>query len=326
MASIALPAAPTSGKMRPLNIIRDLPNVADLIELCFASTMDADGRNYLDQMREHARDNRFLAWAPRMIDSISLPLSGFVWEEAGQIIGNVSLIPFFKWGKRIYLIANVATHPEQRRRGIARQLTQAAITRAREKRADAIWLHVRSDNPGAIALYHELGFIERARRTQWFARPNQDIPALINPPATIRTRTSPDWNLQRGWLDHCYPPELGWYFQQTWDFLQPGLLGGLLRVLSEDQISQWSVLRDGMLKGVLSVQESYRSTVQAWLACPPHAESATLATLLSHGRHAFSGKRSISLDVPASLGEAAFHAAGFTAQRTLIWMETPGKG
>jgi len=27
--------------MRPLNILRDLPAVADLIEMCFASTMDA---------------------------------------------------------------------------------------------------------------------------------------------------------------------------------------------------------------------------------------------------------------------------------------------
>ena len=59
--------------------------------------------------------------------------------------------------------------PAVDRRGIARELTMAAMQRAREKHAQAIWLHVRDDNPGAIELYRELGFVERTRRTNWQA-------------------------------------------------------------------------------------------------------------------------------------------------------------
>jgi GNAT superfamily N-acetyltransferase len=326
MASIAVPSRQNAGHLRPLNILRDLPAVADLIELCFSSTMDSDGRSYLEQMRQSAHDNRFLNWAPRMIDSVSLPLSGFVWEEEGRIVGNVSLIPFFKWGRRVYLVANVATHPDQRRRGIARQLTQAAMQRAREKRADTIWLHVRDDNPGAIALYREMGFVERARRTQWIARPGGDPPAMVHPLLVIRPRAGQDWQLQRNWLDYCYPPDLNWYFQQSWDFLKPGLLGGFFRLISEENIQQWSIFRDGALKGVMAVQESYRSTAQAWLAFPAHSDTDALTAMLIHARRQFAGRRTISLDVPTSQSEAAFHAAGFTAQRTLMWMEAPGSG
>ena len=49
--------------------------------------------------------------APRMTEIASLPLTGYVWEQDGRIVGNASLIPFRDNGKRIFLIANVATHP-----------------------------------------------------------------------------------------------------------------------------------------------------------------------------------------------------------------------
>jgi len=95
-------AAP--GRMRPLNVLRDLPAVADLIELCFSNTLDPEGRSYIDQMRRNGRDSSFLNWAPRVIESVSLPLSGFVWEDSGRIVGNVSLIPFSKAGRKVFLI------------------------------------------------------------------------------------------------------------------------------------------------------------------------------------------------------------------------------
>src|SRR5512139_298345 len=95
-------------QLRLLNILRDLPSVADLVETCFADTMDADGHRYVQQMRRAGRDNAFLRWAVSAAETASMPLSGYVWEEDGQIIGNVSLIPFRKTSKKNYLIANVA--------------------------------------------------------------------------------------------------------------------------------------------------------------------------------------------------------------------------
>src|SRR5215207_4727936 len=173
MSSITIPVkVKEHPNIRPLNMLRDLPAVADLIELCFSSTMDNEGQRYLTDMRRASHDDSFLNWASHMAETASLPLAGYIWEQDGRIVGNASLIPFRNHGRRIYLIANVATHPDYRRRGIGRALTERVMKQARDKRASAIWLHVRDDNPGAILLYQGLGFQEIARRTTWQATPD----------------------------------------------------------------------------------------------------------------------------------------------------------
>ncbi|RPJ49686.1 MAG: GNAT family N-acetyltransferase, partial [Chloroflexi bacterium] len=116
-----------SSYIRKVNIRQDLLAVADLIELCFANTLDEDGREYLRQLRWTARDMNYLSWLQGAAERISTPLYGFVWEENGQIIGNLSLIPLNRGGRLVYLIANVAVHPDHRRRGIGRLLTQEAL-------------------------------------------------------------------------------------------------------------------------------------------------------------------------------------------------------
>src|SRR5215212_6808227 len=200
MSSISIPVKVNDYPyIRPLNVLRDLPAVADLIELCFSSTMDNDGQRYLSDMRRASRDDSFLSWASHMTETAAMPLMGYVWEQDGRIVGNASLIPFRTKGKRIYLVANVATHPDYRRRGIGRALTERVMKQARDKRASAIWLHVRDDNPGAILLYQGLGFREIARRTTWQATPNS---RLSYPETDIKivSRQPRFWALQQGWL------------------------------------------------------------------------------------------------------------------------------
>ena len=141
MSSITIPVKTKDHPhLRPLNVLRDLAAVADLIELCFSPTMDNDGQRYLSDMRRASRDDSFLRWASRVSETASMPLMGYVWEQDGHIVGNASLIPFRDQGKRVYLIANVATHPDYRRRGIGRALTERVMKQARDKRASAIWL------------------------------------------------------------------------------------------------------------------------------------------------------------------------------------------
>jgi len=323
-ATIAVARAATSGEMRPLNILRDLPAVADLIEVCFAATMDAEGRSYVDQMRRNGRDSSFIGWASKVIDSTSLPLSGFVWEDNGRIVGNVSLIPFFKGGRKIYLIANVATHPDYRRRGIARSLTDAAMNRACEKQAASIWLHVRQENSGAVSLYRELGFEERAVRTNWFASPGTAAPGPGHGRIDIQTRPGQDWSLQRAWLERAYSRELNWYSQQNWDIFQPGLFSSLYRFMTDVSTMQWSAYRAGNLLGVLACQRMYGRADSFWAAFPEQPDAEGLSVLLIYARRMLSNPRGAVLEYPAGLADEAIRAAGFSAQRTLVWMEAPG--
>lgn len=312
--------------MRPLNVLRDLPAVADLIELCFSDTLDPEGRNYIDQMRRNGRDSGFLDWAPRVIESVSLPLSGFVWEDGGRIVGNVSLVPFRSGRRRIFMIANVATHPQYRRRGIARALMEAALLRAREKRADSIWLHVREDNPGAIALYRALGFAERARRTTWYAPPGGLPPETrLAPPVSIRPPSSWDWPQQHRWLESAYPPALDWYFAHKWKALQPGLVHSIYRFLADIDSRQWAAYREGRLGAVLACQRTSGRADMLWLAAPRRPDPELLTELLRHGRRALASRQSLLLEFPAGPADDAIRAAGFIPQRTLVWMEAPGR-
>src|SRR5689334_20109644 len=149
MSSVSIPIKVNDNPhIRPLNVLRDLSAVADLIELCFSSTMDNDAQRYPSDMRRASRSHRFLSWSSTVHDTASVPMMGYVWEENGRIVGNSGLSPFRDRGKRMYLLANVATHPDYRRRGIGRALTERSMSQARSKNASAVWLHVRDDNPG----------------------------------------------------------------------------------------------------------------------------------------------------------------------------------
>jgi len=325
MSTITLPVkANEHPQMRALNVIKDLPAVADLIELCFSTTMDNDGQRYLSELRSASRDNRFLRWADRVSDTASVPLTGYVWEENKKIVGNASLIPFRDHGKRIHLIANVATHPDHRRRGIARLLTLQTIEYARERNTAALWLHVRDDNPGAIKLYEDLGFKEAARRTAWVAPPASTTPQA-DPEIQIVPRHKHFWLMQREWLQRLYPESLGWYHAWNFNPLQPGFWNWLYILFTDFNIRQWAAVRGDRLLAALTWMPHGGRTESLYAAIPAPERgdpltARALTALLRRARRDLSGHSTLSLDFPAGEMIDAIEAAGFAPRRTLIWM------
>ena len=310
--------------MRPISMFRDLPAVADLIELCFAESMDRDGRRYIADMRRASRDNSFLQWASNMTETASLPLTGFVWEENGRIVGNASLIPFRDKGKRIYLIANIAVHPDFRRRGIGRMLTQRAMQYGWDKRSSALWLHVRDDNPGAIKLYADLGFREVARRTNWTANPDSLLP---RPETDIQivTRHARFWPQQREWLRRLHPEALSWYRGFNINTLRPGFLNWLYRMFVDAHIRQWAAVHNDKLLATLAHTSTIGRSDSLIAATPAvnaddEVHSQALAQLLIHARRVVSKHTKLSLEYPGGEMTDIFTLAGFTKRRTLIWM------
>jgi ribosomal protein S18 acetylase RimI-like enzyme len=320
MAAITLPILAEVPQLRPLNILHDLPRVADLIEKCFASTMDSEGRSYLQQMRRAGRDNTFLRWASSAVETASMPLSGYVWEEDGEIIGNVSLIPHRHHHKRIFLIANVAVHPEQRRRGIGRDLTLAAMAHARSRHASETWLHVRDDNPGAIALYAGLGFDEIARRSMWQAKTNRES-GVLHPGYTFRRRNGRDWVRQETWLKRLYPEYLTWYQPMPWMSLRPGFGPSFYRLMMDYTVRHWVIQRGGNVAAYLSWQAFAGQNDRLWAAVPPQSGEEALATLLAQVRSELNWRQSLTLDFPAGEYKGSMEEAGFNIHRTLLWMK-----
>ena len=320
MAAITTSLVAESPQLRPLNVVRDLPAVADLVEKCFADTIDDEGRRYIQQMRRAGQDNSFLRWAALAVDSVSMPLSGYVWEENGSIVGNVSLIPYRHQKQRYYLIANVAVHPDARRRGLGRALTEAAINHARQRRADQIWLHVRDDNPGAIRLYLRLGFQELARRTHWRARPDRSA-TTDGLGVQVVERARLDWHQQEAWLRRLYPDLMTWYQPMPWFSLRPGLLPAFYRFMMDYEVRHWSALLEGASPVVLYWQAMTGQNDRLWAAVPAQGAERALTALLLHARRSLAWRQTLNLDFPAGECAASIQAAGFRPLRTLLWMK-----
>lgn len=320
MGSITIPIKTSDHPhMRPLNVLRDLSAVADLIELCFSPTIDNDGQRYLSDMRRASHDASFLRWASRVTETASLPLMGYVWEQDGRILGNASLIPFRDKGKRIFLIANVATHPDYRRRGIGRALTERVMKQARDKKASAIWLHVRDDNPGAIQLYQDLGFQEVTRRTTWQAEPDH---RLAYPQNDIRVvpRHPRFWPQQQDWLRRLYPDSLSWYHSWNINALRPGLWNWLYLLLVDFNIKQWAAVRNDELLATLTWLPQGGRSESLYAAVKSGSRSEALTSLLIHARRTIMYQFQLTMEYPAGEMIEPISAAGFKPRRTLLWM------
>lgn len=322
MATLAdtLPLMESESNIRFFDAHQDMKQVADLIELCFIDTLDPDGKRYLQQMRFAAENPRYLNWATSTLDWVSLPMNGFVWLTEGHLVGNLSLIPIQNQGQHNYLIANVAVHPEFRRQGIARQLTLKAIKYIQKRGAQAVWLHVRAENSAAVNLYHELGFVERARRTTWFSQVDY-LPAPAPEGIKIRTRPPQSWELYYSWLQHYYPSELAWHFSLNLKQLKPGWLSSIRRLFLPNTIRQWAAYRGETLSGTLTYQSSHSFADAIWLAPPPEGDDASALTLLNAVRQTLPPRRPLTLDFPAGHAADAIQAAGFQPHQTLIWMQ-----
>ena len=127
------------------------------------------------------------------IEKVSFPSPWSLWCFLAEYANSKSTIlvagppppePWETWGYIIYWILademhllNLAVHPAQRRRGLARSLLTAALDKARAQGAAVVWLEVRPSNTAALALYRSFGFKEIGIRPGYYTDNGED--ALI---------------------------------------------------------------------------------------------------------------------------------------------------
>lgn len=322
MISAALSTTPKFDHIRKLDLSRDLDQVADLIEICFPIHKDHDGQTYVQEMRKAAREMRMMGWLTNLAEMGSQRASGFVWEKEGQIIGNLSLVPFQKDGRRIHLIANVAVHPDYRRQGIARALTVHALTFLRRLGEKQTWLQVRDDNPGAIDLYRSVGFVDRFARTTWRIRPFEfkALPTSRFPDLSIRRRKPADWKNQQQWLDYAYPHEIRWNLPVDFRRFTPGLLHVLENFLDGINLRHWTVVKADKNFGTITWQKTKSFANNLWLAFPEETENKVLTIALEMVLKRLARKHPLSIDYPKGWSSQDLESMGFENFRTLIWM------
>ncbi|MER3398655.1 MAG: hypothetical protein C4316_09030 [Chloroflexota bacterium] len=222
---------------RPFRFGRDLGDVLDLMELAFG------------EEAVRFRDLRFLAGLGPLLSPFEPILQGIwpgiVWEEDGRVVGNVNFarLPYLP---RVWLIFNVAVHPDYRRRGIARRLMTLALDRIRLAGGQVAVLDVETDNLPARNLYLGLGFELLERLIEYRGRVPELLP--IRSP-NIRPWGLHHWVTRRG-LPGLDPPNLRRLRLMEW---QVGSFLGRLRpadlLLYGRRIRSWVCEVDGRLLG-----------------------------------------------------------------------------
>ncbi len=308
--------------IRSVNIYTDLEAIANLIEICFGDNLDPDGRDYIRQIRRAAHNPSYIRWIAGSGEHVSYPLFGYVWIEDEKLVGNLTLIPFRVQHKWYYLIANVATHPDYRRRGIARKLTERALQHAQDHGASAAWLQVRDDNKTAYQLYQSLHMEERARRSTWLSKTNTAIlyQSLLNGLMVGKRRTH-DWQVHREWLAATYPPTVAWNLNFHLEYFSPNPWYSFIRTLHNRSYRLWSSYAQKQSTGLAALESTHYYADTLWVACNPEWEKLSIRALLCHIRYETKDRRPLLVNYPAYRASESFRDSGFELQSTLIWME-----
>lgn len=324
-ATSLLEPAPTPGP-QPIDITRHLAGVADLIELCFSAQLDEGGRGFVRDMRFLSGFGPLLPLLNQWALGRQLWDAGYVWVEAGKIVGSVSTLPSATT-PGVWLVANVAVHPEWRQRGIAQALMQATLSFIQKQGGRTAILQVDDDNAVAVHLYEQLGFSQVVTQTAW-TRPSllAPPPALENTPFEMRLRAPAEWSAQWEFATLARPAGVYWNqplqardFRPQWGkTLENALLGR-----TEEH---WWALAPGapqVRAGCITVQWNWPEGDRLILYTHPDYRGQVEQLLLTHALRRL-GKRPwptrIEHPTDDQTTTALLQTWQFVARRTLRWM------
>jgi len=307
--------------IRPVQLRRDLQQIADLIEICFAPYLDAEGRDYVRHIRSAPRDYASYILDNSTPESSYLPFHGYVWEENNRIVGNLTLIFIRRYLKHAYFVANVAVHPDFRGQGIARKLTDRAIDHVRTHSGKSIYLQVRSENTVAQQLYLSHGFEEMTRRTQWIFRPRQEHKFNLETSIKVANRKKADWEQQMDWLKSLYPPDVAWNFPLQIEKLQPSFMNSFENFLNGIFQRNWSAYDSDQLIGTATLMRRGEPNDHIWLASSPAWEDKAIGALLPVIQKQVLSPHKLAVNYPTGRGAESFRSVGMVEANTLIWMK-----
>ena len=142
--------------LRSWDFEEDVEQVSKLLEQVFEKELESKGLKMKNFFDEYKSLLPFLKIMGLFNKNYKHALDGFIVENSeGEIIASVNI----GYGIYHWEIAMVATHPEYRRKGLARKLVTKAIDHAKELGAKICVLEVKDINEPAYNLYRSLGFV-----------------------------------------------------------------------------------------------------------------------------------------------------------------------
>ncbi len=288
--------------------------VADLIEITFRGDLDGTGRRMVREMRTLGR----IGWIGFALSRLLLPPAarplGFVWVEDDRIVGNSSLLPVSGHQRR-WVMANVAVHPEYRRRGIAREMVSASDELAKKAGAEATYLQVQRHNQAALQLYRSMGYKALTTRTTW--RRSRGLPhKQPTTEGSVRQRRVSEWTQQWALAERVSPEGLIWPHPLEPGYFRPTGIG---QFIGRDAKLHLVRREAGQLVGSLSVHGTVAQRFV--LLVDPALQGKIEEPLLTHALNRVrAGKRAIVLDYPSDVAVETLRDLGFREERALTWM------
>ncbi|MBN1218284.1 MAG: GNAT family N-acetyltransferase [Anaerolineae bacterium] len=316
--------------------MKDLKGVADLIEEAFANDLDRFGQNALQELRWLSRFKPVLWWMIYFNPDHSDFLSGFVWEEEGKVVGNIT-VNRTSLGSRRWLISNLAVYENYRGRGIGRSLMDAALELVEEYNGISVSLQVRANNLEAKRLYQSLGFKEISGTTYLRTGRVPRIAGIYELPKlpkalSLRPRryNSQDTNQAYNLACAATPPvtQKDWpLYRHHFQLGSQQHLSDLLCTLVGSGSSAHWVVEDGQrFVGLMDIQPgSFRQPHHLRLIVHPDWRGFLEKFLIGHAfDYLFPWRnRSIIIKHPAEHTEAVevYKEFGFQEEQTLLWMK-----
>lgn len=129
------------------------------------------------QVAEIERASFTMPWSARTFRSLLQRRDTECWlaeDEAGRALGYAVVW----WVMDQAELANIAVHPEARRRGIASRLLERVLESMASRGVREIFLEVRASNVVAATLYRRHGFSEVGVRKNYYDLPREDALVL----------------------------------------------------------------------------------------------------------------------------------------------------
>lgn len=313
MATVAI-GQPTANGPRPVQLRTDLGGIADLIELCFAAVIDESGRAAVRDMRTVARSSPLMFLLSRADAALGGVELGYVWIEDGQVVGNVSVspAPMPSANGMTYIVANVATHPNYRRRHIAQTLMTKSLEMIRSRRGRAAVLQVDANNPAAQRMYQSLGFRDERIFTRWQRGSHRGAPARL-PEMPYITMLDNDWRALYRLASVARPPErggVGWLRPTVPELFRPSFLHRIGQFMAMKSAETY-IVRDNAadraheLAGSLRIESQFGGPDRFELMVDPRHSGSLERPLLNFGlRRADERFHSATIEHPADDGAA----------------------
>ncbi|MBD3191123.1 MAG: GNAT family N-acetyltransferase [Candidatus Heimdallarchaeota archaeon] len=177
---------------------RDVDNWLELMTICFKDSLERE-RLDIDEIRSTMKKINKVSYKIIM-RLFRFKILNYLIKNGEKIVSASTL----NINKKNGTISNVMTHPDYRRRGLAKKLVQHTLEKAKDFGLEKVSLEVKADNVGAIKLYEKEGFVRNYHSITFeLENPSESLSTNINP-LSIRKIDQINKELFDNLLDNCY--------------------------------------------------------------------------------------------------------------------------